>query len=91
MIHRSLSYDPTPEHRLTRAKWVRGFAIVYGTTLLLLALLAAQRVTFEHDRATANANSAAAHPLRADLRASVAMRSPSVPPAAKSSSHVSRD
>ena len=40
MIHRSLSYEPTPEHRLSRAKWARGVAVVYGTILLLLLTLA---------------------------------------------------
>lgn len=45
MIHRSLSYDPTAEHRLTRAKWARGFGVVYGTILLLLlAIVVAQHI-----------------------------------------------
>lgn len=71
MIHRSLSYDPTAEHRLTHAKWVRGFAIVYGTILLLLfALIAAQRVTFEHSETTGIADGAAASAAKSRSRIS---------------------
>jgi hypothetical protein len=63
MIRRSLPYDPTEEHRLTRAKWARGFAIVYGTILLLLlAIVAAQHIRVEHNGAAALANRAGAAP-----------------------------
>jgi hypothetical protein len=57
MIHRSLPYDPTPEDRLTHAKWARGFAIIYGSALLLLvAFLAAQRMFAEPTPTTGVAN-----------------------------------
>ena len=68
MIHRSLSYDPTTEHRLTRAKWARGFGVVYGTILLLLlAIAAAQHFRVEHNGATTIANDPAAQPMHTDL------------------------
>jgi len=71
MIHRSLSYDPTTEHRLTRAKWARGVAIVYGTILLLLVtLMAAHRLLSEHSGAIAVASDHAAHPARAAAKSS---------------------
>ena len=36
MTHRHFPYEPSPEDRLTLAKWKRGVAIVYGCALLLL-------------------------------------------------------
>ncbi len=66
MIHRSLSYDLTSEDRVTRAKWARGVAIVYGTILLLLVtFIAAHRSLNEPSGATAVASDRAAHPARA--------------------------
>jgi hypothetical protein len=68
MIHRSLSYDPTTEHRLTRAKWARKFGIVYGTILLLLLVVgAAQHFRIEHNATTTIANNPAAQPMRTNL------------------------
>ena len=62
MIHRSLPYEPTAEHRLTRAKWERGVAIVYGTILpLLLTFVAGHRSLSEHSGAGAIASDRAAH------------------------------
>ena len=69
MIYRSLPYDPTPEDKLTRAKWARGFGVVYGSILLLLlAIVATQNVRPEHNRATAVANAPAAQPAHTELR-----------------------
>jgi hypothetical protein len=69
MIHRTLPYDPTLEDQLTRAKWARGFGIVYGTIfLLLLAIAAAHHFRVEHPGATTIANEPAAEPMRTDLR-----------------------
>ena len=57
MTHQSLRYHPTPEHRLTHAKWARGFGIVYGTMLLLLlAIATAQHIRGERNGAAALAN-----------------------------------
>jgi hypothetical protein len=85
MIHRSLSYDPTTEHRLTRAKWARGFGVVYGTVLLLLlAIAAAQHFRVEDNGATTIANDPAAQPMRTDLRPTSA---PTAPQRAKLISH----
>jgi hypothetical protein len=73
MIHRPLSYEPTIEHRLTRAKWARGFGVVYGTILLLLlAIAAAQHFRGEHNGATTIADDPAARPIRTDLRPTTA-------------------
>ena len=36
MTHRHFPYEPSPEDRLTLAKWKRRFAIIYGCALLLL-------------------------------------------------------
>lgn len=62
MIHRSLPYNPTPEDRLTRAKWARGVALFYGfALLLLLTFVAAHRIVSEPKGATsiiANARAA---------------------------------
>ena len=69
MIPRSLCYDPTPEHRLSRAKWARGFGVVYGTILLLLvAIAAAQHSASSTTKTTTIANNPAAKPMRTDLR-----------------------
>jgi hypothetical protein len=78
MIHRSLPYDPTPEDRLTYAKWARGFGIVYGTILLvLLAVVTAQQhIRGEHNRTTAIADSPGAQPVRTDLPQTIATGSP---------------
>jgi hypothetical protein len=77
MIHRSLPYQPTPEDRLTRAKWERGFGIVYGTILLLLlAIVAAQHIRGENG-ATGIASGPAAQPVRTDRRPTTAIGSPS--------------
>jgi hypothetical protein len=55
-----LPYDPTPEDRLTRAKWARSVSIVYGSVvLLLLGFIAAQRMFAEPHRATGIANAPA--------------------------------
>jgi flagellin-like protein len=71
MIHRSLSYDPTPEHRLTRAKWARGVSIIYGTILLLLlTFIAAHRSLNEPGGATAVASDHTAHSPRAAAKSS---------------------
>lgn len=71
MIHRSLPYDPTPEHRLTRAKWARGVAIVYGTILLLLVtFIAAHRSPSEPGAASAVASDHAAYAARAAVKSS---------------------
>lgn len=92
MIHRSLPYHPTTEHRLTRAKWARGFGVVYGTILLLLlAIAAAQHFRVEHNGATTIANRPAAQPVRPDLRPTIAIGAPTAPQAAKTLSHVHRD
>jgi hypothetical protein len=88
MIHRSLSYDPTTEHRLTRAKWARGFGVVYGTILLLLlAIAGAQHFRVEHNGATIIANDPAAQPMRTDLRPTIARGAPTAPRAANTISH----
>ena len=80
MIHRSLHYDPTPEDRLTRAKWARGFGIIYGTIfLLLLAIAAAQHFRVEHTGATTIANDPAAEPIHTDLRPTNAIGVPTAP------------
>jgi len=69
MIDRSPLHDPTPEDRLTRAKWARGVGIIYGTILLLLlAIAVAQHFRIEHNEATTIANDPAAKPMRTDLR-----------------------
>jgi hypothetical protein len=87
MIHRSLPYHPTPEDRLTRAKWERGFGIVYGTILLLLlAIVAAQHIRGENG-ATAIASGPAAQPVRTDRRPTAAIGSPSASQAANPISH----
>ena len=66
MIHRSLPYEPTAEHRLTPARWERGVVIVYGTILLLLlTFVAGLRSLSEHSGAGAIASDRAAHPARA--------------------------
>jgi hypothetical protein len=88
MIHRSLSYDPTPEDRLTRAKWARGFGIVYGTILLLLlAIVAAQHIRVDHNGATAITNGPAAQPVRTDPQPTSAIGSPTASQAANPISH----
>ena len=88
MIHRSLPYDPTPEDRLTRAKWARGFGIVYGTILLLLlAIVAAQHIRGEPNGATTLANGPAARPARTERRPTIAIGSPTAPQAANPVSH----
>ena len=54
MTHRRLPYEPTPEDRLTLAKWKRGTTIVYGCALLLLvAWIATPRILAEPTTATA--------------------------------------
>jgi len=68
MIHRSLSYDPTPEHRISRTKWSRGFAVVYGTILLLLlTFIAAHRLLNGPNAATEIAGEYAAPPAANNL------------------------
>jgi hypothetical protein len=60
MMLRHLPYDPTPEDRLTHAKWARTVGIVYGSVvLLLLGFIAAQRIFAEPHRATGVANAPA--------------------------------
>lgn len=57
---RPLRYDPTPEHRLTHAKWARGVGIVYGSVvLLLLGLMAAHSIFAEPNGATGTAKAPA--------------------------------
>jgi hypothetical protein len=57
MIDWSSLPDPTPEDRLTRAKWARGVAIVYGSALLLLvAFVTAQHIFFEPNGPTSIAS-----------------------------------
>jgi hypothetical protein len=70
MVHRSLPYNATNEHRTTRAKWARGVAIVYGTILLLLAFGAAHRSLSEHSGTISVASDHALHPLRAAAKSS---------------------
>jgi len=71
MIHRSPPYDLTSEDRLTRAKWARGVAIVYGTILLLLVtFIAAHRYLSEPGAGTAVASDHAAHQARAAAKSS---------------------
>jgi len=71
MIHRSLSYDPTPEHRLTHAKWARGVAIVYGAILLLLlTFVAVHHSLSQPGGATADASHDAAPPAHAAAKMS---------------------
>jgi hypothetical protein len=54
MTHRSLPCQPTPEDRLTFAKWKRGTAIIYGCALLpLVAWIATPRILAEPTTATA--------------------------------------
>jgi hypothetical protein len=87
MIHRSLSYDPTPEHRQTRAKWTRGFCIVYGTILLLLlGIVAVQPSRREHNGAPTIANRSAARQVPADLGPAVAISAPTASQAANTRS-----
>jgi hypothetical protein len=60
MMLRHLPYDPTPEDRLTRAKWARRVGIVYGAVvLLLLGFMAAQRIFVTPHETTGIANAAA--------------------------------
>ena len=88
MMHRSLCYDPTPEHRLTRAKWARGFGIVYGTILLLLvAIVTAQHIRGERNGAAAAANGRAAQPARTERRPNVAIGAPTAAQAANPIAH----
>ena len=48
MSYRSLPHNPIPEDRLIQVKWARGFAIVYGTILLLLlAVIVTSRIVSE--------------------------------------------
>jgi hypothetical protein len=62
MIHRSFPYEPSPEDRLTRAKWARGIGILYGSALLLLvAFIVAHRFVAE-PKGSAGAASASATP-----------------------------
>jgi hypothetical protein len=88
MIHRSLPYDQTPEDRLIRTKWARGFGIVYGTILLLLlAIVATQHMRVEHNGAPAIANGPAAQPVRTNLQPTIAIGAPTAPQAANPISH----
>jgi hypothetical protein len=60
MMLEHLPYDPTPEDRLTRAKWARTVGIVYGSVVLLLfGFIAAQRIFAEPHLATGVANAPA--------------------------------
>jgi hypothetical protein len=88
MTHQSFRYHPTPEHRLTRAKWIRGFGIVYGTMLLLLlAIATAQHIRGERNGAAAVANGHPAQPARTEQRPNVAIGAPAARQAANPIAH----
>jgi ferric-dicitrate binding protein FerR (iron transport regulator) len=54
MIDAAPLHEPTPEDRLVRDRWARRLAIAYGMALLLLvALVAAHRVSVEPDSSAA--------------------------------------
>ena len=60
MILRPFPYDLTPEDRLTRARWMRGVAVFYGSAeLLLFGFIAAQRMLAEPNGATRIVNAPA--------------------------------
>jgi hypothetical protein len=68
MSYRSFLHNPTPEDRVTQAKWARGFAVVYGTILLLLlAVVVTSRIASEPSRSsgTASARSTNVQPTTA--------------------------
>src|SRR5689334_3199186 len=68
MSYRSFPHDPTPEDRLTQAKWARGFAVVSGTILLLLvAVVVTSRIISEPSESSgvASARSANVQPKTA--------------------------
>ena len=88
MIDRFLPYDPTPEDRLTHAKWARGFGIVYRTILLLLlAIVAAQHIRIEHNGATAITTRPAAQAVRTDPQPTIPTGSPTASRAGNPASH----
>ena len=69
MTHRHFLYEPSPEDRLTLAKWKRGLAIVYGcAVLLLIAWIAIPRILVGPETATDSADGPAkigSHVVRA--------------------------
>jgi hypothetical protein len=51
MVERPFIHDPTPEDRLTHAKWARGVAVIYGSVLLLfIGIIIAQCISVESSR-----------------------------------------
>jgi hypothetical protein len=53
MNRRTIVYEPTPEHQITHARWARGFAILYGTVVLVLLGLMLAAGPLGIDRQTA--------------------------------------
>jgi len=86
MSYRSFPYDPTPEDRLIQVKCARGFAIVYGTILLLLlAVIVTSRIVSEP-----SGSSGIASAPRANLQPSTAISSSAEPKAMEPNPYVTR-
>jgi hypothetical protein len=86
MSYRSFLYNPTPEDRLTQAKWARGVAIFYGTILLLLlAVIVTSRIVSEPSGSYGFASAP-----RANLQPSTAISSSAEPKPMKPNPYVTR-